>query len=88
MNQNNETHSTPDHSVGKMPRRLVLVRHGESEANIVQKALKNGTISEYPKGISEIPDREIRLSTLGRLQAEATVAGVLLFLLTLSDNLP
>lgn len=55
-----------------MPARLVMVRHGESEANLVQRALKRGVISEYPQGFDKIPDREFRLSALGREQAKAT----------------
>jgi broad specificity phosphatase PhoE len=55
-----------------MPARLVMIRHGESEANLVQRALKNGVISGYPEGFDKIPDREFRLSKLGREQAGAT----------------
>ncbi|MCP4135525.1 MAG: histidine phosphatase family protein [bacterium] len=54
------------------PNHLVLVRHGQSEANVIQKAVKNGVLSEYPGELSQTPDREIRLSKLGREQAEAT----------------
>jgi broad specificity phosphatase PhoE len=55
-----------------MPSRLVLIRHGESEANLVNRAIKNGRITEYPEGFDKIPDREIRLSELGCEQAKAT----------------
>ncbi|MCB0340021.1 MAG: histidine phosphatase family protein, partial [Bdellovibrionales bacterium] len=55
-----------------MPSRLVFLRHGESEANIINRAIKKGIISEYPEGFAEKPDREIRLSRRGRDQALAT----------------
>ena len=55
-----------------MPDRLVMVRHGESEANLINRALKAGTLQSYPRGFAEIPDREIRLSPLGRQQAVLT----------------
>jgi broad specificity phosphatase PhoE len=55
-----------------MPSRLVTIRHGESEANLLHRALKSGIISEYPEGFEKIPDREIRLSKNGCQQAEAT----------------
>ncbi|MBN8549870.1 MAG: histidine phosphatase family protein [Deltaproteobacteria bacterium] len=58
--------------VRAMPARLVMVRHGESEANLINRAIKNGIISEYPEGFSKIPDREIRLSKLGVEQARKT----------------
>lgn len=51
--------------IRSMPARLVAVRHGESEANLINKAIKKGIISGYPPGFSEIPDREIRLSKTG-----------------------
>lgn len=56
----------------EMPARLVFLRHGESDANRVQKAKKSGIIKEYPKGFSKIPDREIRLSRKGVEQAAVT----------------
>jgi len=55
-----------------MPAALVMVRHGESQANLINRALKRGIISEYPEGFDKIPDREIRLSKNGCTQAEAT----------------
>lgn len=55
-----------------MPYQLVMVRHGESEANLINKAIKNKIITEYPLGFENIPDREIRLSKRGRQQALAT----------------
>lgn len=58
--------------VPAMPARLVLVRHGESEANIINRAIKKGKIQNYPPGFSDIPDREVRLSKLGVEQALKT----------------
>ncbi len=55
-----------------MPDTLVLIRHGESEINVVNRALKRGAISEYPQAVLSTPDREFRLSANGRIQAEAT----------------
>jgi broad specificity phosphatase PhoE len=55
-----------------MPFQLVMLRHGESEANLINRALKQGIISEYPPGFDKIPDREIRLSKEGRQQALKT----------------
>jgi broad specificity phosphatase PhoE len=52
-----------------MPNDLVLVRHGESEANIIQKADKEG--SAHPKAdlLNDRPDWQQRLSPLGIKQA-------------------
>lgn len=55
-----------------MPDTLVMIRHGESDINVINRALKRGEISEYPKSVLSIPDREFRLSTRGREQAVAT----------------
>jgi broad specificity phosphatase PhoE len=55
-----------------MPSRLVMVRHGESEANLIHRAIKSGRLARYPKAFEKIPDREFRLSKLGRAQADAT----------------
>jgi len=55
-----------------MPERLVMIRHGESEINVINRALKRGTISEYPQAALSTPDREFRLSSRGRNQAEIT----------------
>lgn len=68
-------HSTPSERslpLVVMPARLVMVRHGESEANLLHRAIKSGVISGYPAGFDKIPDREIRLSRAGREQAFAT----------------
>lgn len=55
-----------------MPSRLVMVRHGESEANLINKAIRKGIITEYPPGFASIPDREIRLSRAGVEQTKPT----------------
>lgn len=52
--------------------KLVLVRHGESEANIINKAMKTGLLDSVPENFSEILDREVRLSDFGVLQATKT----------------
>ena len=55
-----------------MPKSLVLVRHGQSEGNVIQKQAKAGIFKEFPKEYLETPDREIRLSELGRQQTIKT----------------
>jgi len=53
-----------------MPKRLVLVRHGESEINVFTKRAKRG--ESLPKDFYSTPDREFRLTDKGRDQAVAT----------------
>ena len=55
-----------------MPDKLVMIRHGESEINVINRALKRGHISDYPAAVLTTPDREFRLSANGRTQAETT----------------
>lgn len=50
---------------------LTLIRHGESEANIINKAIRDGLLSQHPESFKDTPDREIRLSERGVLQAQA-----------------
>jgi broad specificity phosphatase PhoE len=52
-----------------MPEDLVLVRHGQSEANIVQKQFREDPYSEAPDGFTDRHDTQMRLSHLGRKQA-------------------
>lgn len=52
-----------------MPNDLVFVRHGESEANIVQHADKGGRLHESRVAINARPDWEQRLSGRGIEQA-------------------
>jgi broad specificity phosphatase PhoE len=53
-----------------MPNDLVFVRHGESEANIIQKADKAGAPHENHEIVSERPDWEQRLTDEGIRQAQ------------------
>lgn len=55
-----------------MPNDLVLVRHGQSEANIVQSASKRGDDSFYENAerVVTIPDRSWRLTAKGIAQAQ------------------
>lgn len=55
-----------------MPERLVMVRHGQSDANLINKAMRAGELNSYPEGFTDIPDREIRLTEQGREQARIT----------------
>lgn len=45
-----------------MPRTLTLVRHGESEANVVQKLFKTDADAVAPEGFSQRHDTHMRLS--------------------------
>jgi broad specificity phosphatase PhoE len=53
----------------KMPKNLVLVRHGESELNVISKHLRKND-GEYPESYRNTPDREYRLTLRGREQAK------------------
>ncbi|GAA2528945.1 histidine phosphatase family protein [Rarobacter incanus] len=55
-----------------MPNDLVLVRHGQSEANIVQSASKRGDDSFYENSeqLVTLPDRSWRLTPQGVAQAQ------------------
>lgn len=55
-----------------MPKNLIFIRHGESEANIIQKKAKKDKKFIYPKSYMTTPDREVRLSVLGREQTKKT----------------
>ncbi len=55
-----------------MPNKLIFVRHGQSEANIIQHKIKKGEIKSFPKKYNDTPDREIRLSELGKEQTKKT----------------
>lgn len=52
-----------------MPNDLVFVRHGQSEANVIQKADKSGVQHESHEIVSERPDWEQRLTDAGIEQA-------------------
>jgi broad specificity phosphatase PhoE len=54
-----------------MPEHLVMVRHGQSEANIVQKRFKQDRAAIAPAGFFDRHDSRTRLSLTGREQARA-----------------
>lgn len=56
-----------------MPNNLVLVRHGQSEANVMQQADKKGDNTRYTEETMTVPDRSWRLTDQGVAQAQ--VAG-------------
>ncbi len=53
-----------------MPLDLVFVRHAQSEANVIQKADKDGLVHEHSKEVTNRPDWQQRLSKLGIEQAQ------------------
>lgn len=53
-----------------MPRDLIFVRHGQSEANIVQKTDDHGVDPDIAHQLFARPDWQHRLTELGRSQAE------------------
>ncbi len=55
-----------------MPDLLVAIRHGESLANVINRAIKKGEREDYPDGFRELPDREVPLSERGIAQAKKT----------------
>lgn len=55
----------------KMPEKLVFVRHGESEMNVLSRSLKKNN-EEFPEFAKTTPDREFRLSKKGVEQARKT----------------
>ncbi len=57
-----------------MPDHLVLIRHGQSEANIIQGERKRDPEARAPEGFFDRHDSRMRLSPLGIEQAEATGA--------------
>ena len=59
-----------------MPRNLFLVRHGQSEANVMQKASKAGDQSLYTEETMTVPDRSWRLTELGVQQAKVAGAWI------------
>jgi broad specificity phosphatase PhoE len=52
-----------------MPRNLVFIRHGQSEANVIQKASKEGSHELYTDEVMTVPDRSWRLTDQGEKQA-------------------
>ncbi|MBI1975327.1 MAG: histidine phosphatase family protein [Parcubacteria group bacterium] len=59
-------------SVAKRPKRLVLVRHGESEANKYLNQIIRGEILSYPPEFSKLRDWDIHLTPYGKEQALKT----------------
>jgi len=55
-----------------MPNNLIFVRHGQSEANVLQQASKSGDDSRYTDEMFTVPDRSWRLTNLGIHQANLT----------------
>jgi broad specificity phosphatase PhoE len=55
-----------------MPRDLLLVRHGQSEPNIIQKLRKEEPDTIAPEGFFDRHDSRMRLSSEGVRQAQAT----------------
>lgn len=53
-----------------MPNNLVFVRHGQSEANVIQQAEKNGTPIHLTDDMVNVPDRSWRLTDDGVNQAK------------------
>lgn len=54
-----------------MPQDLVLVRHGESEGNVVQRAYKHGELTELPSNFLDTHDWHYHLTPEGVAQAQA-----------------
>ncbi len=55
-----------------MPNTIVFVRHGQSEANLVQKVFKENPDAIAPEGFFDVHDSEIPLSSKGIEQAKTT----------------
>lgn len=55
-----------------MPNNLVFVRHGQSEANVIQAASKLGDDSLFNDEVSRTADRQWRLTEYGVMQARTT----------------
>ena len=53
-----------------MPLDLYVIRHGESEANVIISAGEQGDNSLYTQDNVTVPDRSWRLTATGRKQAD------------------
>lgn len=53
-----------------MPQDLVLIRHGQSEANVRQRASKRGDNRLFTDDLVTVPDNSWRLTALGAAQAQ------------------
>jgi len=56
----------------RRPKRLVLIRHGESEANKYLNQIIRGEIFSFPPEFAKLRDWDIKLTPCGREQALAT----------------
>ncbi len=52
-----------------MPVDIIMIRHGESEANVIQRRIKDDPSYVAPEGFYDRHDSEMRLSQLGEQQA-------------------
>ena len=59
-----------------MPLDLYVIRHGESEANVIISAGEQGDNSLYTQDNVTVPDRSWRLTATGRKQADCIAAAV------------
>ena len=59
-----------------MPNDLVLVRHGESDGNVVTHAARQGDLTGYTEAFATTPGHQWRLTAMGRLQAAVIGAWV------------
>ena len=53
-----------------MPLDLYVIRHGESEANVIISAGEQGDDSLFTQDNVTVPDRSWRLTAIGRKQAD------------------
>jgi len=56
----------------KRPKRLVLVRHGESEANVYLNQVLKGEIFSFPPELAKLSDWDIKLTEKGKKQSQKT----------------
>jgi broad specificity phosphatase PhoE len=59
-----------------MPKNLILVRHGQSEANVIQTHDKHGDQALYTEEAMLVPDRSWRLTETGVAQAQTAGAWI------------
>jgi broad specificity phosphatase PhoE len=55
-----------------MPKNLLVVRHGQSEANVMHNATKIGDDALFTDNLMTVPDRSWRLTATGRREAQTT----------------
>jgi broad specificity phosphatase PhoE len=56
----------------RRPRRIVLLRHGQSEANVYLDLINRGEVFSYPPEFARLSDWDIKLTEEGRRQARET----------------